>query len=215
MIAVPKADMALVQTVPFEVRELDIDTFRLALRNLEDDNEGMSYPATHENTRPKSIGGVTLARVFEMINSYTVTFEDGQYAVNIVGGNSNIGDKVNLNQVQVRSANSAGLVQIISGSGLSPEQDQRLADVETRVNALPDAPTIVDAVWGADITNYVTAGTMGERLAAEIAMTADLYDIQGLNPAKPMTVTTTQRTAGTIDLAITGDGVTTSTVTRQ
>lgn len=40
-----------------------------------------------------------------------MTFEDGQYAVNLIGANSNIADRVNVNQVSVRSANSAGLVQ--------------------------------------------------------------------------------------------------------
>ena len=53
---------------------------------------------------------MTLARTVEIINGYTVTFEDGQYAVNLVGANSNVGDVVNVNQVSVRSANSAGLV---------------------------------------------------------------------------------------------------------
>jgi hypothetical protein len=54
---------------------------------------------------------VTLARVVEIINDYTITFENGTYAVNLAGANSNIGDVVNLNSVSVRSANSAGLVQ--------------------------------------------------------------------------------------------------------
>jgi hypothetical protein len=39
-----------------------------------------------------------------------VTFEDGQYAVNLVGANSNIPDKTNVNQVSVRAFNTAGLV---------------------------------------------------------------------------------------------------------
>lgn len=214
IISVPKADMTLVQSSPFEVRELDSDVFRLALRNLEDDAEGMPYLPTHNHVAPISVGGVTLARVIEIINDYTVTFENGTYAVNITGANSNIGDRVNLNTVQVRSANSAGLIQIVSGSGLSTEQDQRLTDIETRVNALPDAPDIADAVWEADIVNYITSGTMGERMAAEIAMVADIWQLDGLDISNPMTVTTTSRTAGTISQAISGNGTTTSTVTR-
>jgi hypothetical protein len=46
-----------------------------------------------------------------IVNGYTITYEDGQYAVNLVGANSNVADNVNVNQVSVRSANSAGLVQ--------------------------------------------------------------------------------------------------------
>jgi len=80
------------------------------LRDLEDSEEGMPFQRTHDHVAPIDVGGVTLARVVELINGYTVTFEDGQYAVNIVGGNSNIGDNVNVNQVSIRSANSAGLI---------------------------------------------------------------------------------------------------------
>ncbi len=116
VINVPKADMTLVQSVPSEIRELDIDDFRLTLRDLEDSAEGMLYQATHSHNTTVTVGGVTLARVVEIINGYTITFEDGQYAVNLVGANSNIADVTNVNQVSVRSANSAGLVEGDGGS---------------------------------------------------------------------------------------------------
>ena len=123
----PKTDTTLVQASPTEIRELDLNTFRLALKNLEDD-EGITYPDTHSHSQPVTVGGVTLARVVEIINGYTVTFEDDQYAVNLVGANSNVGDVVNVNQVSVRSANSAGLV--VSGSSLT-EQDK--IDIAQRI----------------------------------------------------------------------------------
>jgi hypothetical protein len=110
VITVPKADTVLVQSSPTEIRSLDINQFRLTLRDLEDGIDGMPWPQTHTHNPEVSVGGVTLARVVQIINDYTVTFEDGQYAVNLFGANSNVGDKVNVNQVSVRSANSAGLV---------------------------------------------------------------------------------------------------------
>ena len=109
VISVPKADMLLLQSTPTEIRQLNLDTFRLTLKDLEDDEEGMPFPRTHNHNTTLTVGGVTLARVVEIINGYTITFEDGQYAVNLVGANSNVGDVVNVNQVSVRSANSAGL----------------------------------------------------------------------------------------------------------
>lgn len=109
IIHVPKADMLLIQSTPTEIRELDINSFRLDLKDLEDSEEGMPFPDTHKHNTAVSLGGVTYARVIEIINDYTITFEDGQYAVNLVGANSNIADRVNVNQVSVRSANSAGL----------------------------------------------------------------------------------------------------------
>ena len=110
IINVPRADMTLIQSVPTEIRQLDLNFFRLTLKDLEDNEEGMWADTTHNHNTEVVVGGVTLARVVELINDYTVTFEDGQYAVNLVGANSNVADRVNVNQVSVRSANSAGLV---------------------------------------------------------------------------------------------------------
>jgi hypothetical protein len=109
IINVPKADMLLIQSVPSEIRQLDLDLFRLELKSLESSVEGMSFLDTHSHNTTVTVGGVTLARVIEIINGYTITFEDGQYAVNLVGANSNVADVTNVNQVSVRSANSAGL----------------------------------------------------------------------------------------------------------
>lgn len=112
VINVPRADMILIQSVPTEIRQLNLNDFRLTLKDLEDGDYGMPADTTHNHVAPITVGGVTLERVVEIINNYTVTFEDGQYAVNLVGANSNVGDVVNVNQVSVRSANSAGLVNL-------------------------------------------------------------------------------------------------------
>lgn len=108
IIHVPRTYMLLVQIGPPEIRELDIDAFRLELKSIEAD-EGMPFVDTHQHNPPVTVGGVTLARVVEIINGYRIEFEDGQYAVNLVGANSNIADVTVVNQVSVRSANSAGL----------------------------------------------------------------------------------------------------------
>jgi len=110
IISISKSDLELVQVSPTEIRRLDINWLRLELKNLEDSSDGMPMDDTHRHNPPVEVGGVTLARVVEIINDYTITFEDGAYAVNLYGANSNAGDRVNVNQVSVRSANSAGLV---------------------------------------------------------------------------------------------------------
>ena len=112
VIYIPKTEMSLIQEYPSQIRELDLNNFRLALKDLEDNADGMVWPTTHSHVPPLTVGGVTLARVVEIINDYTITFEDGQYAVNLVGANSNVADRINPNQVSVRSANSAGLVAL-------------------------------------------------------------------------------------------------------
>jgi hypothetical protein len=151
IIHVSKADMVLAQSVPFEVYTLDIDDFRLALKDLEDDDEGMVFDTTHSHNTEVQLGSVKLSRVVQLINGYTVTFEDGQYAVDLIGANSNIGDKVNLNQVSVRSYNSGGLITVTSGSGVTPQ----------------DVLDIATAVWQQPTTNN-NAGTFGELLAKRV-----------------------------------------------
>ena len=142
VISIPKADMTLVQSYPpVEIRELDIDAFRLALKDLEDGEEGMAFPNTHNHNTEVSVGGITLARVVEIINGYTITFEDGQYAVNLIGANSNIIDVLNPNQVSVRSSNSAGLI-----------------------SASFDPSSIADAVWDEDGSTHTTPGSMAQVL---------------------------------------------------
>ena len=103
VITVPKADLTLVQAVPTEIRELSINAFRLELKAYEDDQDnGIYLPKTHTHNTEVLLGGITYARVVEILAPYTITFEDGQYAVNLVGANSNIGDVINVNKVYVR-----------------------------------------------------------------------------------------------------------------
>lgn len=116
VIFVPRRETTLVQSVPTEIRELDLNVFRLRLKDLEDDATGIVYPDTHRHIAPIPVGGVLLARVVELLNGYTITFEDGDYAVNLIGANSNVGDRVNVNRVSVRTANSAGLVQDVESA---------------------------------------------------------------------------------------------------
>lgn len=114
VITVNKVDMVQIQVNPVPIYQLDLDYFRQTLNDLQDDEQGISWPTTHNHNTTVSVGGAILARVVQMINGYSVTFEDDQYAVNLVGANSNVGDVVNVNQVSVRSSNSAGLQDLNS-----------------------------------------------------------------------------------------------------
>ena len=109
-----------------EIWELDVDWFRLQLKDIEDDVEGMPFTNTHTHNTEVTLGGLIFSRVFEIIAPYTVTFQDGQYAVNLVGANNNIADKTNVNSVSVRANNSAGMVTVTSGSGLTAAQNTQL-----------------------------------------------------------------------------------------
>lgn len=136
VITVPKADTTLDDIGPPEIRSLDVDVFRQALNALQAAELGIWADTTHLHNTEVTVGGVTLARVVELINGYTITFEAGAYAVNLVGANNNISDVMNLNSVSLRSANSAGLQIVETGtSGLTPTESTQLDNIDTRTTA--------------------------------------------------------------------------------
>lgn len=153
IISVPKADMALVQSSPFEVRELDLNAFRLELKAYEAEVYGIYLLKTHDHNTEVTLGGLTFARVIEILDPYTITFEDGNYAVNLVNANSNVSDKTNLNQVQIRSANSAGLV------------------AATSTVTSEDVESIASAVWDKLVADHETAGTFGQKVGKKLLTT--------------------------------------------
>lgn len=166
VISVPQADLTLISG---SLYELDVDSFRLTLKDLEDDEDGMPFLRTHNHNTEVTLAGVTFARTVEIINGYTITFEDAQYRVRLAGANNNISDVTNVNQVSLIVQNSAGLITVSSGSGLSAAQDTRLTE---------------------------------------------LHRLQGLESGSPMTVTPTSRSVTGVTQTISGDGETTTTVTR-
>ena len=109
VIFIPRADLLVLQTTPSFVYQLNLESFYREVMDLQDDQAGSPFPTAINNTAPVSIGGVTLARVIEIINGYTVEFEDGKYAVNLSGANTNLQDVAIVNQVSIRPNNSAGL----------------------------------------------------------------------------------------------------------
>ena len=111
VISVPQADLILVSGSEYE---LDTDAFHITLRDLEASEAGAPWAKTHTHNTEALLGGIIYARLIEIIGGYTVTFENGSYAVTLVGSNNNILDVANLNSVSIRPTNSAGL--IVGGS---------------------------------------------------------------------------------------------------
>ncbi len=184
VISVPRADMPLIQSSPIEIRELDLDWFRRQLKDLEDGEAGLAYPDTHRHNTEVTIAGLTFARMVEIVNGYTVTFEDGQYAVNMTGANSNVLDALNPNQVSVRSQNSAGLIVTRDGGGtdLTPVLDA-ISDLDGDVAGVhADVGTVGAAVAGvpqATLDGQEIVPGMSFRLAQRALLAAEAGLVRG------------------------------------
>lgn len=127
VISVPQADLTYVSP---GVYSLNVEDFRLWLKDIEDSEEGMAFPDTHRRNAPVTLSGTTYAQTFEIINGYTVTFEDGSYRVRVIGGNHNISDVMVANSVSIEIGNSAGLIAVdTGGGGAAPTEGQIAAAV--------------------------------------------------------------------------------------
>ena len=138
VIYVPKTYLTLESGT---IYSLDSDAFRLDLKGLEDDEEGIAHPDTHRHNPEVTIAGVTYAKTIEIINGYSVEFEDGQYTVIIEGSNNNFHDVLAgilvQNQVQVIPTNAAGLI-VASGSGATAEEVRiEMDDNSTKLGLVP------------------------------------------------------------------------------
>jgi hypothetical protein len=146
VINVPKNYLSLITGTLYE---LDTEQFRLDLKALEDDEAGMPFPDTHEHATEVTVAGVTYARFITIINSYSITFEDGQYSVRLSGSNNNFFDVengiLNQNQVQVIPGNSAGLIKVVSGSGVTQQDKEDIAD-EVRTELAPELAFIKNRI---------------------------------------------------------------------
>jgi hypothetical protein len=154
VITVPQADLAYVSPGLYS---LDVNAFRLSLKDLEDDEVGMTFASTHNHNTEVTLSGVTYARVVEIINGYTITFQDTgtPYTVKCIGANHNIGDVKNVNQVSLIIGNSAGLITVATGGV-----------------AGPTAGDIAVAVWQRALESGITAEQMLRIMLAALAGTS-------------------------------------------
>lgn len=99
---------------------------------------------------------------------------------------------------------------VIAGrfDALDAGQITMLTNQATINNNVLDIPT--NAEFAASIANLATQASLN----GVIEQTDEVWRILGLDPAAPMTVTPTTMVATGIDIAISGDGVATSTLTR-
>ena len=120
--------------------QVDMLLLKHHLNFLEASEEGIPHDKILYHETETMLSGVNYARKIMFINNYTVTFENGVYAVNLYGANHNLMDVLNMNSVSVRAQNSAGLQTIHTGASvLSTEERNKLMSIDT---------ITADEVWG-------------------------------------------------------------------
>jgi hypothetical protein len=149
-ITIPQSDLTPISGVLYQ---LDVNAFRLQLKDLEDSEDGMGQPDTHRHNTQVVLSGVTYARTLELINGYTVEFQDTgtPYVVSCVGANHNLADVYvpGSSGVSLIIGNSAGLVVTDTGGGGGTSYTPA---------------EIADAVWDEQKSGHAAPGSMGAAL---------------------------------------------------
>ena len=93
---------------------MDTEQFKVAINDIEDNAPGIVQPQILNHSTSVILDGIEYARVLEIINGYTITFEEtgSPYKVFLTGSNNNILTVTNLGTVQVAPNNSAGLINL-------------------------------------------------------------------------------------------------------
>ena len=115
----------------------------------------MAFLDTHRHNAGVEVAGVTFAPTFEIINGYTVAFEEtgSHYSIRLTGSNNNLfEDGIFVpGMFGIIAQNSAGLITVATGGG-------------------PTASQVADAVWDEDLTAHASASSAGAELAAAAAL---------------------------------------------
>jgi len=144
IILVPQSDLT---SIGVDKYSYDLNVFRLELKALEDDTDGMPFLDTHRHNTEVFLAGVTYSRTLEIINGYTVEFENAlsPYSISLTGANHNISDVQVVNSASLIVNNSAGLQTVnVGGVDINP------ADV-----------TLIDEVWDRDLTGHTNVNSAG------------------------------------------------------
>lgn len=167
VISIPQSFLTLISGVRYS---LDVEDLRLALKDIEDGEDGMSFDDTHTRNAPVTLGGVTYAQTFEIINGYTVEFENTgtPYTVVVTGGNHNLGDVTTFDGgCSLVIGNSAGLIVVETGiSGLTTAEAAMLEEIHLIHGLKSGSPLAVTATTRAAgainqaITNDGTTATV-------------------------------------------------------
>lgn len=163
VISVPQSYLTLVSGMAYS---MDVNQFRLDLKDLEDSEEGMNFDYTHNHNTAVTLSGTTYARTLEIVNGYTVTFEDtgSPYVVAFVGANHNIADVTNFDMVSLVIGNSAGLIV-----------------TENTIESSVDPADIASQVWDSLKADHTAADTMGQLIQDLERITKQIKSISSAN----------------------------------
>lgn len=121
---------------------------------------------------------------------------------------SQIADEVQTRTIAAVTVVNGLAANTVNASALAADAVSEIQSGLATASAVADLPT------NAELTTALSGFSTQASLDAVAGKVSDVWTIHGLDIGNPMTVTPTSREAGVIEQTISGDGTTTSTVTR-
>lgn len=190
-----QADLTLVSGTRYQIT---VDFMWQLLREYSDGSEGMAYPVTYRRI-PSTESTPAITEINDPV--YQARFENGNYSVDIVNGNTNFRDVEVKNNVSVGTNNTTGFIDPVflqaalfdgevtidqvsgvSGTGTTPSGGI-IGTKQTPVNNLQDAKTIANN-RGLDTFSIVGTFTFGA------SDTVDGFVFEGNTPSRSSCVLT-------------------------
>jgi len=104
LITCPQSDLTLVSGTKYQIT---VDYLWQLLRDRSDDEDALAYPILYTNIPSTA----STPRIVEINDDYyTFQFENGNYSVNIINGNTNIRDVEVKNNVSIGTNNTTGFI---------------------------------------------------------------------------------------------------------
>lgn len=170
------------------VTDIEVLPLWRAIQESQSSEEGIIHePIAVGSGLNELAAGVTTGLTVELLGNWQICFPAGNYVARVGGGNligGPGGDPIAYSAGVQTLLIQSAASTVVTAGGSIPTAEQNAAATIAAMNATP--PTTLD----------------------------ELHRIHGLKSGEPMTVTPTSRTAGTISQTISGDGTTTTTVTR-
>ena len=160
VITIQKTDTSLLTDLGSDLYRLDTEALYFALKDVEDDIEGMAWPRIVLHATEVTISGVTYVRFVTIINGYSLQFlPDTNWSVLADGGtNNNFFDiqagVLVANTVQAIPQNSAG--NTVTETGVSGLTANESTDLATAAAAGPILEDVHDHVHNKQVTDPTT-----------------------------------------------------------
>lgn len=168
--------------------DVDCQTLYTAIKAAQASEEGILYERIGSGSGLSQLGpGVQVGLTVELLGAWQLRFAEGNYIARVAGGN------------------------LIGGLGGDPIAYS--AGVQTLLIQSAASTVVTEGgSIGAAVQSAMTAQGFTPDRASQID---EMHTMRGLKQQNPLTVTPSGETAGSISLTFTGDGKTSTTVTRQ